>query len=58
MTENAAHPDSFSRLLQDLVALSGHALDEEMLGLEFEHEDWQATVLPHQLNGRARREHD
>jgi Tir chaperone protein (CesT) family len=90
MTQNPTHADSFSRLLQDFAAHSGHVLDEEMFGLEFEHQDLQATVLPHprdaqrlileitlgeldfgdmgapdqallllhQLNDRARREHD
>jgi hypothetical protein len=82
--------DGFSQLLKDFATAAGHTLDEEIFGLEFEHEDLRATVLPHprdthrlileitlgtldfadmpvpdqallllhQLNDRARREHD
>ena len=88
--DSSPNPSPFSRLIQDFAARAGIDPDDDVFGLEFEHEGLLASVLPHprleqrliaevslgeldfgeiqapeqallflhQLNDRARREHD
>jgi hypothetical protein len=87
--DSSLNPSPFSRLIQDFAARAGIDADDDVFGLEFEHEGLLASVLPHprlerliaevslgeldfgeiqapeqallflhQLNDRARREHD
>jgi len=45
--DSSLNPSPFSRLIQDFATRAGIDTDDDVFGLEFEHEGLLASVLPH-----------